>query len=218
MTKTDVAALEADIAVQSRHAAEILVRTLEQSRLTVEVAGDARRFLGSLDGILDLCRDPRLRELTASKIRVHGDYHLGQVLWAEDDFYILDFEGEPTRSILERRQKQSPMKDLAGMVRSFGYAAYAGLFAHTATRPSEFERLVTWARTWQTWAGAAFLRSYFSTAGQALFVPADPVQRDALLKAFVVDKALYELNYELNNRPDWVRIPLRGVLELLNGE
>jgi maltose alpha-D-glucosyltransferase/alpha-amylase len=218
MTKTDVAALEADIGVQSRHAADILITTLEESRLTADVADDARRFLGLLDGILDLGRDPRLRELTATKIRVHGDYHLGQVLWAEDDFYILDFEGEPTRSILERRQKQSPMKDVAGMLRSFGYAAYAGLFAHTATRPSEFERLVIWARTWQTWAGAAFLRSYFSTAGQALFVPADPVQREALLKAFVVDKALYELNYELNNRPDWVRIPLRGVLELLNGQ
>ena len=105
---------------------------------------------------------------------MHGDYHLGQVLWAEEDFYILDFEGEPARSLGERRQKQSPLKDVAGMLRSFSYAAYAGLFAHTASRPAEFERLEPWARIWQTWTGAAFLRGYFATAGQALFVPADP--------------------------------------------
>ena len=121
----------------------------------------------------------------ASKIRVHGDYHLGQVLWSEGDFYILDFEGEPARPIAERRQKQSPLKDVAGMLRSFSYAAYAGLFAHTASRPSEFERLEPWARLWQTWAGASFLRGYFDTAGQALFVPAEPTQRDALLRLFV---------------------------------
>src|SRR5262249_38155799 len=150
-----------------------------------------------------------------SKIRIHGDYHLGQVLWAEGDFYILDFEGEPARPFEERRRKQSPLKDVAGMIRSFSYAAYAGLFALTSSRPGEFERLGGWGRIWQVWVTAAFLRGYFATAGAAPFVPADAQQRDALLRLFVLDKALYELQYELNNRPDWIRIPLAGIFDLL---
>ena len=84
------------------------------------------------------------------------------------------------------------------------------------TGQSDLERMEPWARIWQTWAGAAFLKGYFSTAGGALFIPADPSQRDALLRLFVVDKALYELNYELNNRPDWVRIPVRGLLSTID--
>ena len=102
------------------------------------------------------------------------------------------------------------------MVRSFGYAAYAGLFAYTASRGSEFDRLESWARVWQRAASSSFLRAYFSTAAGAQFVPAVESQRDTLLQVFVLDKALYELNYELNNRPDWVQIPLRGIFDLLN--
>jgi maltose alpha-D-glucosyltransferase/alpha-amylase len=166
--------------------------------------------------LLDSIRQAPSLEFVASKIRVHGDYHLGQVLWSEGDFYILDFEGEPARSIAQRRQKQSALKDVAGMVRSFSYAAYAALFAHAASRPAEFERLEPWARLWQTWASAAFLRGYFVTIGDALFVPTEASQREALLRLWMLDKALYELNYELNNRPDWLRIPIRGVLGLLN--
>ena len=101
------------------------------------------------------------------------------------------------------------------MLRSFSYAAYAGLFAHAASRPADFARLEPWARIWQTWASAAFLAGYFETAGDARSCPADLAQRDALLRLFMLDKALYELNYELNNRPDWVRIPLWGIFDLL---
>jgi maltose alpha-D-glucosyltransferase/alpha-amylase len=154
-------------------------------------------------------------QFTAAKIRVHGDYHLGQVLWAEGDFYILDFEGEPVRSFGDRRRKQSPMKDVAGMLRSFSYAAYASLFAHTASRPAEYERLHQWARIWQSWASGSFLRAYFAAAGNAVFLPLETSQRESLLRFFVLEKALYELNYELNNRPDWIRVPLGGIFELL---
>ena len=146
---------------------------------------------------------------------MHGDYHLGQVLWAEGDFYVLDFEGEPGRALAERRQKESPLKDVAGMLRSFGYAAYAGLFAHTHNRQSSFDRLELWARAWKTWSSAAFLRGYLAVAEGAAFLPIDPIQRLTLLDLFLLDKAYYELNYELNNRPDWVRIPLHGSLELV---
>jgi len=155
-------------------------------------------------------------EFSASKIRVHGDYHLGQVLWAEGDFYILDFEGEPARLLSMRRTKQSPLKDVAGMMRSFSYAAHAGLFAYTAAQPDAFARLVGWAEVWETWTTAAFLRGYFGATDHALFVPANAAQRDELLRLLVLEKALYELNYELNNRPDWLRIPLAGILNLVD--
>ena len=226
-TKEDLVAVSAEATAQVQQAMEALQATVDRSargkkagRLPVseEIAAEAKELLRARGPLLDAIRRAPTLEFTASKIRIHGDYHLGQVLWSEGDFYILDFEGEPARPLAARRQKQSPMKDVAGMLRSFSYAAYAGLFAHTASRPSEYARLEAWARLWQTWAGASFLRGYFDTAAQALFVPTEPTQRDALLRLFVIDKALYELTYELNNRPDWVRIPLRGLLELIQSE
>jgi maltose alpha-D-glucosyltransferase/alpha-amylase len=151
-----------------------------------------------------------------SQIRVHGDYHLGQVIWAENDYFIIDFEGEPARTLDERRRKQLALKDVAGMLRSFSYAAYAGLTAYTATRPDQLSRLETWARCWQAWASAAFLRTYLDVGGKAVFMPGDPSDIECLLQAFVLDKAFYELRYELNTRPDWVRVPLWNILRLLN--
>ena len=180
-----------------------------------EVADQAQRLAGSRDALVERIKSARRFEFVCDKIRVHGDYHLGQVLWAEGDFYLLDFEGEPARPLAVRRQKQSPLKDVAGMLRSYSYAAYAALFAHASGRPAEFSRLEPWAHIWQTWASAAFLRGYFEASGDASFLPADLAQRDALLRLFMLDKALYELDYELNNRPDWVRIPLWGIFDLL---
>jgi predicted trehalose synthase len=152
--------------------------------------------------------------LSTARTRIHGDFHLGQVLWSEGDFYLIDFEGEPARSLDERRKKDSPLKDVAGMLRSFSYAAYAALFADAGGRGDEVDQLEPWARTWQAWVGAAFVRGYLAAAGNAPFLPDDPVQREQLLNLFLMDKALYELKYERNNRPDWVRIPLRGLSEL----
>jgi maltose alpha-D-glucosyltransferase/alpha-amylase len=211
---TDLERLTADTMVQARQALQMLAAA--RPDLTDDVGQAANQLLQSADTLLDrIRRAPRL-EFVASKIRVHGDYHLGQVLFCEGDFYILDFEGEPTRSLTERRRKQSPLKDVAGMIRSFGYAAYAGLFAHTSSRRSELARLEPWARIWHLCASSAFLRAYFAGVDGALFVPAAPAERDELLEMFVLDKALYELNYELNNRPDWALIPLRGILNLLH--
>src|SRR5262249_41583476 len=149
--------------------------------------------------------------------RVHGDYHLGQVLWVDNDFVILDFEGEPTRTVEERRARQSPLKDVAGMLRSFDYAAFAALFAFTQDRPDDFARLEPWARLWQQWASAACLHAYRARARGAAFLPERHEDFEELLDTFLLEKAFYELVYELNNRPDWVRIPLGGVLALLAG-
>jgi maltose alpha-D-glucosyltransferase/alpha-amylase len=150
-----------------------------------------------------------------TRIRCHGDYHLAQLLWCENNFVIIDFEGEPMRSLAERRRKQSPFKDVAGMLRSFSYAAYAALFAFTRTRPEDLGRLEPWAAYWQHWISVRFLKSYLATAAGASFVPSERHELALLLKAFVLDKALYELHYELNNRQDWLRIPLQSVLRLL---
>jgi maltose alpha-D-glucosyltransferase/alpha-amylase len=178
----------------------------------------ARTLLAGQQTLLRRIGATPLLKFSSSKIRVHGDYHLGQVLWAEGDFYIIDFEGEPARPIAQRRAKQSPFKDLAGMIRSFSYAAYAGLFAHVSTRSAGVGEMEPWARIWQTCASASFLKGYFGTVDGARFIPAEPSQRDLLLQLFMLDKALYELNYELNNRPDWVRIPLTAILGIVRGE
>ncbi len=148
------------------------------------------------------------------RIRIHGDYHLGQVLQVKTDYVILDFEGEPARPIEERRAKLSPMKDVAGMIRSLSYAAYSGLIAHTARRPEDWETLAPWARLWERSMGAEFLRAYRNTAHDARFLPSSDDGFRKLLAVFLLDKALYELSYELNNRPAWVRVPLLGLLSL----
>jgi maltose alpha-D-glucosyltransferase/alpha-amylase len=149
------------------------------------------------------------------RIRCHGDYHLGQILITERDIVILDFEGEPARPIAERRLKSSPLRDVAGMLRSFSYAALTGLSAAAATLPDNPERLTPSADAWERWAADAFLRAYMDTARTASFLPARADDLETLLQAFVLDKALYELGYELNSRPDWVHIPLRGLLRIM---
>ena len=134
------------------------------------------------------------------------------MLIAEADLIILDFEGEPARPLEERRQKCSPLRDVAGMVRSFSYAALTALGATTQTRPEDLERLTPWARLWEAEVTATFLRAY--VAAERAKSSAKGGDFETLLRAFIVDKALYELAYELNNRPDWVHIPLTGLLNL----
>src|SRR3984885_3311549 len=161
----------------------------------------------------------RLRQLSASEIhalrtRIHGDYHLGQVLRSKGDFVILDFEGEPARSLAERRTKQSPLKDVAGMLRSFSYAAFSALMKYSSRRPEDFQRLEPWAHLWEQSVASAFLRTYCEFARGVEVVPSEPFLFQQLLEAYVIDKAFYELVYELNNRPSWVMIPLTGILGL----
>jgi maltose alpha-D-glucosyltransferase/alpha-amylase len=149
------------------------------------------------------------------RIRVHGDYHLGQVLRSRGDYVILDFEGEPARTLAERRARQSPLKDVAGMLRSFSYAAYAGLNAFAQRRPDDAKNLEPWASLWQNAVSTEFLRAYRLAidAVNPKLIP-QPAQAQLLLNAYLLEKALYELLYELDNRPAWVRIPLAGLLAL----
>jgi len=145
------------------------------------------------------------------RIRNHGDYHLGQVLYTGDDFMIIDFEGEPARPLAERRSKALALRDVAGMLRSFDYAAHAT--PEVAGRP-DGSKHESWAAFWLAQVTAAYLQAYFETAGNHSYVSTNPEQNKFLLDAFLLQKALYEVAYELNNRPAWVRIPLRGILSL----
>ncbi|HEX6986180.1 MAG TPA: hypothetical protein VF170_12440, partial [Planctomycetaceae bacterium] len=213
LTPADMDALRNEVLRQGRAALSALADNL--ARLPDEVSPDARRLLDEGPAALDALAGRPMTVPEAAKTRVHGDYHLGQVLRVGDDYVILDFEGEPTRTVEERREKFSPIRDVAGMLRSYHYAAYAGLFAFAEGRPEEVPRLVPWATLWQQWVSAAFLREYLAVAEGAAFLPKGRAGFASLLDAFTLAKALYELSYELNNRPDWVRIPLGGVLGLL---
>jgi maltose alpha-D-glucosyltransferase/alpha-amylase len=173
----------------------------------------AEEVLRRRDAILDQLDGVGALDHGGMRIRVHGDYHLGQVLRTEDDFVIVDFEGEPARTLEERRAKQSPLKDVAGMLRSFSYAAYAGLFAFTVHAPEEFAALRSWADAWEHWVSAAYLNAYRATMGDRELLPRG-AQFTVLLRAHMLEKALYELQYELNSRPEWVHIPLTGILKL----
>jgi maltose alpha-D-glucosyltransferase/alpha-amylase len=198
-----------------RHRAEDHLNLLEAvlPRLDERAQGEARQVLDQRGPLLQQFAELRGLSGSSARIRCHGDYHLGQVLVTEGDVMIIDFEGEPARPLDERRAKCSPLRDVAGMVRSFSYAALTAIGAATETRPEDVKRLAPWAELWETWVSAAFLRAYLAATRGAAFVP-PPHDFEVLLRAYVLDKALYELAYELNNRPAWVHIPLAGIMQL----
>jgi len=177
------------------------IKAIELARLEEVIAS---RFRGALS-----------RPIQAMRTRIHGDYHLGQVLRTESDFMIIDFEGEPARPIAERRIKRSPLQDVAGMLRSFHYAAFAPLLGENKMHLDEAGRLSAWAESWNVWVADRFLAKYFSTAGTASYLPKSEEDTRTLLELHLLEKAIYELGYELNNRPTWVGIPLQGISKLL---
>jgi maltose alpha-D-glucosyltransferase/alpha-amylase len=180
------------------------------------VQHDAQQVLEQQNVIRRQFRILRDGKITAMRIRCHGDYHLGQVLYTGRDFAIIDFEGEPARSLSVRRMKRSPIRDVAGMLRSFHYATYAALLGQGVNvRPEDYPTLEPWAQFWYEWVGATFLRAYLEVARQGHFLPQEPEHLQILLDASLLEKALYELTYELNSRPDWVQVPLLGILQLL---
>ena len=202
-----------------------LTRTFQLLRrrlgsLPDDVRADAGWLLGQQADILSRISRLNRRRFSALRIRTHGDYHLGQVLYTGQDFVIIDFEGEPARALSERRIKRSPIRDVAGMLRSFDYASSSVLTERIATfvHPEETASLEPWGALWQAWASAAFLKGYLETDGAERLVPDNDEDLQTLLDAFLLDKALYEVSYELNSRPDWVRIPLHGIIRLLGRE
>jgi len=156
-----------------------------------------------------------------ARTRIHGDLHLGQILYTGKDFVIIDFEGEPARPLNERRRKKSPLRDVAGMLRSFEYAAFSELTHQVqigALAKKDYSSIEPWARFWERWACWSFMSGYLETSKDAPFLPKNRAELQVLLDAFVIDKAVYELGYELDNRPDWVFVPLYGISRLVGIE
>jgi len=178
--------------------------------LEPDAARDAVTILNRRDALLATVDAIMSHPPSGKLLRIHGDYHLGQVLRTHDDFVILDFEGEPARTLAERRKKQSPLKDVAGMLRSFSYAAWVALEHHRILQPDSNPSHDVWTQAVST----SFLAAYRKTiATRSDLLPDEPLAT-TLLNAYILEKASYELLYELNNRPEWVRIPLSALAAL----
>lgn len=184
-------------------------------KLGDEVRKEAEDVLGMKEEILEALRRIYKKKIDVTKIRIHGDYHLGQVLFTGKDFVITDFEGEPARSYSERRLKRSPLRDVAGMIRSFHYAAYGSLFLDNQIRKEDFSKLMPFVEHWYHYMSGFFMKAYLETVEGSAFIPKNKEDLETLMTTFLLEKAIYELNYELNNRPDWVMIPLRGIKSLM---
>ncbi|MDQ5807664.1 MAG: hypothetical protein M3320_03215, partial [Actinomycetota bacterium] len=176
---------------------EAIFRELPDVEAVGPIAGRGQEVREQLRGLAHAGAGGRV-------IRCHGDYHLGQTIRSPRGWIVLDFEGEPARTLPQRRQKRSPLRDVAGMLRSFAYAASA----------SSIQRGVAAPPDWEERARAAFLDAYFAAVDSRL-LPHGQQNTDRMLQIFELEKAVYELRYELNNRPDWVGIPVAGIARLL---
>ncbi|MEO5329358.1 MAG: maltose alpha-D-glucosyltransferase [Magnetococcus sp. THC-1_WYH] len=189
-------------------------------RLNDRLSGDLRTFSDRLlslrTALLDAISTQSLQGIVATKMRCHGDYHLGQVLLKENDFIIIDFEGEPSRPMEERHRKYSPLIDVAGMVRSISYVAATVTNRLTSERPADSIRLNALIDDWLIAVTDAFLNSYWEVIHGCPASPAQPEEKEKLLNFFIIRKNLYELRYEMDNRPAWLSIPLISLLRILD--
>ncbi len=188
-------------------------------RMPEPVQATGASIIAHQQEIIDHFRKLTDHKISAKRLRCHGDYHLGQVLYTGKDFVIIDFEGEPARPVSERRIKRSPLRDVAGMLRSFHYAVYSALLKEEergSFHPEHRAGLEAWADEWYTWVCAEYLAGYVASSARGDFLPDTQEEFQVLLDVFLMEKAVYELGYEMNNRPDWVRIPLMGIEQLLH--
>ncbi len=197
---------------------QLLRESIEQ--LPEELREDARRVLDAKDSIRGRFRLLRDRKMTAARIRCHGDYHLGQVLYTGKDFVIIDFEGDPSRPLSERRIKRSPMADVTGIIRSFHHAAYSTLLHRSAPglSPEDLPALERWAQFWYIWTTSAFLSSYLEGVRKTRLLPDDAEQMRVLLDAYLLDTTISEIEYAMVDRPEGLRPPLSGILQTLEAE
>ncbi|MFN3323154.1 MAG: maltose alpha-D-glucosyltransferase [Bryobacteraceae bacterium] len=199
-------------------------RTLETLRQKMKLVpedarAEARQVLELATAIRGRFRAIRDRKIAVARIRHHGDFHLGQVLYTGRDFLLTDFEGDRSRRISERRIKRSPLRDVACMMRSFHYASQSALHGQVPgviLRPMSEELLRGWARLWYSCVSAVFLQGYLRSADGAPFIPKNRDDLEILLNAYLMEKAVFEISYELTHRPDWIRIPLQGIIDMLH--
>jgi maltose alpha-D-glucosyltransferase/alpha-amylase len=215
---TTAADLEAWV-MQARTTAEQALEKLERERERVpaDLRAAAASLLARSEEIFARIAVPPL-DAAVRKTRYHGDFHLGQVLVVADDFMIVDFEGEPGREPEVRRRKSSPLRDVAGLLRSINYAAVAAVRGVTADRGEDTSALEPLARDWERRGAAAFLDGYRAAIEGCVSYPSQPDVAHRLLELFVLEKAFYEMSYELANRPPWLRIPLEGIRAILDAD
>ncbi len=183
----------------------------DQKELANEILNLEKAITGRYKGLLQ-------KNIQAMKIRIHGNYHLQQVLYTGNDFVIIDFEGDPLRALGERRLKRSPLRDIAEMIRSFHYAVHAVLLQYASMRSEDNPVLAPWMDLWYRHVAGTFLRSYLETVSGTPLVPRDKSDFETMLQVFLIERAVYELGYELNNRPEFVNIPLRGIKYLMEAK
>jgi maltose alpha-D-glucosyltransferase/alpha-amylase len=188
----------------------------ERVRLPERAAGLAAQLAAARDDFISVIRSLLPDEIAGQKTRIHGDYHLGQTIVVQNDFYIVDFEGEPSRPLAERRVKNSPLRDVAGMIRSFDYAAVTAVRRLAETRVAAEPRMAELAESWRQRAVDGFRAAYRKTMRGCRSYPENKKQANNLIAFFTLEKAVYEVSYELANRPSWVDIPLQGILSILN--
>lgn len=184
-------------------------------KLPEGIKAEAEELIAMKEGILAEMKNIYSRKIDTMKIRIHGDYHLGQVLFTGNDFILLDFEGEPARSYSERRLKRSALRDVAGMLRSFHYAAYGSLYLDNQIRNEDITKLLPYVEQWYHYMSGFFIKSYLETVGDSIIIPHKKEDLGILLQFYQLQKAIYELNYELNNRPRWAKVPLRGIKSIM---
>ncbi len=200
---------------QTRQALELLRGRLKE--LPPDVRALGQKVLALEGAALEKAKEVLGSRIAAQRTRFHGDYHLGQLLYTGRDFVVIDFEGESTRPLTDRRRKRSPLRDVASMLRSFDYVTQSAL-ADGGLRPEDAARLRPWARLWHLWVSAAFVRSYLEAAGPAVFLPRDRADVGLLLDFYLLKRCVNELRYELTVRPERAKVPLRGLRQLLQTE
>jgi maltose alpha-D-glucosyltransferase/alpha-amylase len=215
ITAEDIATWTGALIARARNALDALGErrprlSAANQELTDRLLAGGDRLIAEIEQLLPY-------ELDAIKIRHHGDFHLGQMLIVKDDVFIIDFEGEPQRSVAERRRKASALRDVAGLVRSIDYSATAAIDRIGQLSAEELARLRPALDNWREAAAEAFLTAYRETAAGHRLLPSNADHTTRLLRFFLLEKALYEIEYELANRPDWLHVPLAGALRILQG-
>jgi len=210
---------EFKVALQALAERNFALLAVKLEELPAELRDKANDLIARQEEILRAYDRVLGNPIQAMRTRIHGDYHLGQVLYTGSDFVMIDFEGEPARPLSERRAKRSPLQDVAGMLRSCHYAAFSFHLASpdgaTAEEIKSYD-VRPWAERWYACVSERFLNAYFENVVGAAFIPSDQDELFSLLRLHLLEKAVYELGYELNNRPAWVAIPLEGISQLLD--
>ncbi|MEN6383624.1 MAG: hypothetical protein ABFD79_00310 [Phycisphaerales bacterium] len=199
----------------SRNLAQKVFNELNFENSDEFIKDDIAKVISVKDKIFEIIENIKQIKFAGKVIRTHGDYHLGQVLFTGDDFIITDFEGEPTRSFIQRRKKHLALRDISGMIRSFHYASYSPVL-NESIKEADSDLIGFWTNQWYQFVSEVFLDSYFNNLSGTDFLPDALEDLEYVLDFYMLEKAIYELDYELHNRPAWLIAAANGILHIIN--